>query len=69
MYIVKVHGVFPSSHNFSASSRKFQFQWDNIRDSEKVVKPFERVGTYPTSDYATLGPSKIVAAVCWILYQ
>ena len=55
--IVKVHGVFPSSHKYSASSRKIQFHWVNTGDSEGVVTPFIQVGTYPTRDCATLGPS------------
>jgi hypothetical protein len=55
--IVKVHGVFPSSRKYSASSRKIQFHWVNIGDSGGVVTPFIQVGTYPTRDCATLGPS------------
>ena len=55
--IVKVHGVFPSSRKYSASSRKIQFQWVNTGDSGEVVTPFIQVGTYPTRDCATLGPS------------
>lgn len=56
--IVKVHGVFPSSHNYSASSRKIQFHWISTRDSRKVVTSFMRDGTYPSRSFATLGPSK-----------
>jgi len=52
-----VHGVFPSSRNYSVSSRKIQFHGPNTRDSGEVVTPFIQVGTYPTKDYATLGPS------------
>jgi len=55
--IVKVHRVFPSYHKISASSQKIQFHWDNIGDSREVVTPFMRDGTYPTFNYATLGPS------------
>jgi len=43
--IVKVHGVFPSSHEYSASSRKIQFRWVNLGDSRKVVTPLRQVGT------------------------
>jgi len=56
MIIVKVHRVFPSSRYYSASSQKFQFHWDNVRDSGEVVTPFMQVGTYPTRNFATLGP-------------
>ena len=38
--IVKVHGVFPSSRKYSASSRKFQFHWVYVGDSGTVVTPF-----------------------------
>ena len=38
--IVKVHGVFPSSRKYSASSRKIQFHWDYVGDSRTVVTPF-----------------------------
>jgi len=54
---VKVHGVFPSSFSYSASSRKVQFHWVFRRDSGEVVTPFVHVGTYPTRNFATLGPS------------
>ncbi len=54
--IVKVHRVFPSSYSYSASSRKLQFHWINIGDSREVVTPFMHVGTYPTRNFATLGP-------------
>ena len=57
--IVKVHGVFPSNHNITASSRLFQFHQVYARDSEEVVTPFMQVGTYPTRNFATLGPSEL----------
>jgi len=51
-----VYRVFPSSRNNSASARRIQFRWVNIGDSREVVTPFVQVGTYPTRDFATLGP-------------
>jgi hypothetical protein len=57
--IVKVHRVFPSCHWYSASSRKMQFRWDKAGDSKEVVTPLMRVRTYLTSNYATLGPSRL----------
>jgi len=57
--LVKVHGVFPSSHNKSASARTFQFHQIDVGDSGKVVTPLMRVGTYPTRNFATLGPSEL----------
>jgi len=56
---VKVYGVFPSSCIHIASSQQIQFQWIRTRDSKTVVIPFILVGTYPTTDYATLGPSEL----------
>jgi len=38
--VVKVHGVFPSSCGYSASSRRIQFHWVYLGDSEFVVTPF-----------------------------
>jgi len=64
-----VHGVFPSYQNKTASSQKRQFHRDNTGDSPTVVIPFILDGTYPTSDYATLGPSKITAAVYKCLFS
>ena len=40
-----------------ASSRLIQFHKNNIRDSRAVVTPFVQDGTYPSRDFATLGPS------------
>src|SRR5437667_12410993 len=52
---VKVHGVFPSSHGYSASSPRLQFHRIPRSDSAQVVTPFVQVGTYPTRNHATLG--------------
>src|SRR2546430_6303822 len=49
---VKVHGVFPSSHGYSASSPRLQFHRVPRRDSAQVVTPFVQVGTYPTRNFA-----------------
>ena len=57
--IVKVHGVFPSNCKKSASSRIFQFHQAYIGDSREVVTPFMQVGTYPTRNFATFGPSEL----------
>ena len=57
--IVKVHGVFPSSCKKPASSRVFQFHQDCVGDSGEVVTPFMQVGTYPTRNFATFGPSEL----------
>ena len=54
--IVKVHGVFPSSRGYTASSRRFQFHWVSGGDSLAIIMPFVQVGTYPTRNFATLGP-------------
>ncbi len=51
-----MHGVSSSIHKPTASSRYFQFHWFDIRDSGTVVIPFMQVGTYPTRNFATLGP-------------
>ena len=57
--IVKVHGVFPSNYKQPASSRAFQFHQAYVGDSEEVVTPFVQVGTYPTRNFATFGPSEL----------
>jgi hypothetical protein len=57
--IVKVHRVFPSNWKKTASSRSFQFHWVQVGDSGEVVTPFMQVGTYPTRNFATLGPSEL----------
>ena len=57
--IVKVHGVFPSSCKKPASSRVIQFHQVYVGDSEEVVTPFMQVGTYPTRNFATFGPSEL----------
>jgi len=54
-----VHGVFPSSCKQPASSRVFQFHWVDVGDSGEVVTPFMQVGTYPTRNFATFGPSEL----------
>ena len=43
----------------SASSRTIQFHWICIGDSGEVVTPFMHVGTYPTKNFATFGPSEL----------
>src|ERR1700745_2644578 len=62
--VVKVHGVFPSNHGYSASSPRLQFHRIPRRDSAQVVPPFVQVGTSHSSsisggaDYPfTLAPS------------
>lgn len=59
MYIVKVHRVFPSIYNIIASSRFMHFHRDNVGDSRTIVTPFMQDGTYPSRNFATLGPSKL----------
>jgi hypothetical protein len=54
---VKVHGVFPSSRGYVVSSPRLQFHRVPRGDSAPVVTPFMQVGTYPTRNFATLGPS------------
>ena len=46
---VKVHGVFPSNHGYSASSPRLQFHRIPRRDSAQVVTPFVQVGTSRSS--------------------
>src|SRR4029434_2091287 len=53
---VKVHGVFLSCCGDSESSPRLQFRRAPGRDSAQVVTPFVQVGTYPTRNFATLGP-------------
>jgi hypothetical protein len=53
---VKLHGVFLSCRGKAASSRPLQFRRGLRRDSAQIVTPFVRVGTYPTRNFATLGP-------------
>src|SRR6056297_1233974 len=52
----KGSGVFLSCCGKSASSPILQFRRGSGRDSVRVVAPFVRVGTYPTRNFATLGP-------------
>ena len=52
---VRVRGVFPSDRRYPASSRGTQFasgRWS----SGEVVTPFVQVGTFPTRNFASLGP-------------
>ncbi len=53
---VKLHGVFLSCHMSPVSAPVFQFRRVPRRDSAQIVLPFVRVGTYPTRNFATLGP-------------
>ncbi len=53
---VKVHRVFPSYCGHAASSPQLQFRREPLRDSRSVVTRFVQVGTYPTRNFATLGP-------------
>jgi hypothetical protein len=53
---VKLHGVFLSGRGSAASSQPLQFRRGLRRDSAQIVMPFVRVGTYPTRNFATLGP-------------
>ena len=53
---VKVHRVFPSYCGHAASSPQLQFRRVPLRDSRSVVTRFVQVGTYPTRNFATLGP-------------
>ena len=53
---VKVHRVFPSYCGQAASSPPLQFRREPLRDSRSVVTRFVQVGTYPTRNFATLGP-------------
>jgi hypothetical protein len=56
---VKLHGVFLSCRGSPASSRGLQFRRALRRDSAQIVTPFVRVGTYPTRNFATLGPLEL----------
>ena len=53
---VKLHGVFLSCRESPVSSPVLQFRRVPRRDSAQIVLPFVRVGTYPTRNFATLGP-------------
>ncbi len=54
--IVKVHRVFPSFCGYTEFSPRLQFHRVSGRDSVEIVTPFVQVGTYPTRNFATLGP-------------
>ena len=56
---VKVHGVFPSSRGYTASSQRFRFHWVSGGDSVAMVTPFVQVRTYLTRNFATLGPLQL----------
>ena len=47
----------------STYSRIIQFHRDQASDSGDVVTPFMQDGTYPTRNFATLGPIQLTAAV------
>jgi hypothetical protein len=53
---VKVHGVFPSRCGHPASSPEPQIRRAVGQDSRSIGTPFVQVGTYPTRNFATLGP-------------
>src|SRR5947208_1873784 len=53
---VKVHRVFPPYCGQATYSPPLQFRRDPLRDSRSVVTRFVQVGTYPTRNFATLGP-------------
>src|SRR5689334_8810300 len=55
----KGSGVFSSWCGKTASSPPLQFRRVPLRDSTQVVTPFVRVGTYPTRNFATLGPLEL----------
>ena len=40
----------------AAISTILQFHWNHGRDSVRIITPFVQVGTYPTRNFATLGP-------------
>ena len=52
-------GDQPSCPWSPASSRVLEFHRAPRRDSGQVVTPLMRVGTYPTRDFATLGPLEL----------
>src|SRR5258708_7982662 len=54
--VVKLPGLFFSCRGKPVSSPALQFRRALCRDSAQVVTPFVRVGTYPTRNFATLGP-------------
>jgi len=54
-----VYRVFPSDCKIFASSQIIQFHPNNTGDSGTVVTPFVQDGTYPSRDFATLGPSEL----------
>src|SRR3546814_4401249 len=52
--------LFPYTTRFrSASSQLIQFHRVYVGDSGAIVTPFLQVGTYPTRNFATFGPSEL----------
>jgi len=54
-----VYRVFPSTYIIIVSALLIQLHKNNTRDSEAVVTPFMQDGTYPSRNFATLGPSEL----------
>jgi len=54
-----VYRVFPSTYIRIVSALLLQVHKNNTRDSEAVVTPFMQDGTYPSRNFATLGPSEL----------
>src|SRR5260370_11643219 len=52
--VVKLHGVFLSCRGKPVSSRVLQFRRAPCRDSAQVLTTFDRVGSYPTRNFASL---------------
>ena len=54
-----MYRVFPSNCKKPAFSQVFQFHQVRIGDSRELIKSFMQVGTYPTRNFATFGPSEL----------
>jgi len=54
-----VHGVSPSYYIIIVSARQYQFHRGGTGDSGTIVTPFMQDGTYPSRNFATLGPSGV----------
>ena len=52
-----MYRVFPSTYIKIVSALLLQVHKNNTRDSKAVVTPFMQDGTYPSRNFATLGPS------------
>ncbi len=50
------HYAFRAGRNLPDKALVFQFHRVHCRDSAQIITPFVRVGTYPTRNFATLGP-------------